>query len=130
MFDVLGNYHSDRIGMHTYVNSNKVTGYWETGQRGRLGMLMAAKVWTSLNFNESDGVTVVKGFVFFQPIVVIIGIGTYIFSLFTDSLPTIAMTSLIHGIAICVFGKQIRNESKDVVQWLENICEQAEIDDG
>lgn len=125
IFEILSFYHSSRRGMHTYVCGDKVTGYWETGETHR-NQLLLAKVWLSLKVREQDNCTTIKGIVVFKPADILIALLTYISTLFTESFSTIATATLVFGLAAFFIGRKINSEIKEVVSWLEKLCEQAE----
>lgn len=57
-------YYSSRIGIHSYLNGNKVRGYYETGKKyARGNRLISQKNWFFLAVKQTQEGSSVKGFI-------------------------------------------------------------------
>lgn len=59
------NYYSSRIGIHSYIDKNRVSGYYETGKRHpRVNTLVSQKNWFFLTVNQTTNGTTIRGCIF------------------------------------------------------------------
>ena len=55
-------YYSSRIGIHSYIDKNRVRGYYETGERHPIGnSLVRQKNWFFLTIKQTTKDTIVRG---------------------------------------------------------------------
>ena len=55
-------YYSSRIGIHSYIDKNRVRGYYETGERyPRVNRLLSQKNWFFLTIKQTTKDTIVRG---------------------------------------------------------------------
>lgn len=55
-FNPFNSFHNPRIGLHTYIDGNGVSGYYESGIRNRHDNLQSQKVWFELSVTpHGDG---------------------------------------------------------------------------
>ena len=126
IFQLFSKFYSSRIGMHTYVNGDKVTGYWEGGVRDRIGHLAEVKNWMWLKLKETDNGTIVKGIICLQPSYVMWLVLSYLVIWFTSSffdfIKAIVITVLFGFLLIL---QHIRWQ-KAISRWLDQQCLLAE----
>ena len=80
IFAFFDNYYNNRIGLHTYVNGDKVTGYYESGKLTRHESLGSIKAWFYGKLVEKNGVCQFRGIIVYSTIPIeIFGIIQFIY---------------------------------------------------
>ncbi len=66
-------YSSPRKGIHAYIKSNRISGYYESGETNRNGHLMRAKSWFFLRVKERENALKVRLVAFPEPMMLLLG---------------------------------------------------------
>lgn len=115
-----------RVGLHAFVYHNKITGYYESGQRSRSGGLVLGKSRFRLSLKSKGEVTVVRGLATIDALLLtaFLGLGSgAVFNLFTNpSLETIAIFLLCYFLLFWIYSGLFKETKKlyDEIQTILN----------
>lgn len=104
-------YFSRRKGVHAYIGSNRISGYYESGEETRNGNLMKAKSWFCLLPKESEGVLKIRCIVVPEPFLLLVFwsviVGCAIRFILHPSVESIVEMLLGGGMALVLLQKQM-----------------------
>lgn len=115
-------YESDRIGIHTYINQNRVKGYFEDGTITRLGDLQRIKPWFYASVKSKNGVSVIKGVIFPHPVFWILFMGSLLVSIidFIYRGGEAFIELLFMLFVFYIFSKTEIQNQKEIINWMNN----------
>ena len=119
-WNIFENYTSPRKGLHLYPNENGFTGYYETGERNRHYDLQSAKAWVSIKIKEKNGKTIVSGYTYFCPLLIILLIISVVNIITIQNIPGFVLTFVVFTV---LFMSKIKEEN-ELIECVRRILEQ------
>ena len=120
LWNIFKEYTSPRKGLHIYPDENGFTGYYETGERNRHYDLQRAKAWVNIKIKEKNGKTIVSGYTYFCPLLIILLIISVVNIITIQNIPGCVLTFVVFAV---LFMSKIKEEN-ELIECIRRVLEQ------